>query len=240
MDGIIDVHCHIIPNVDDGVETFEECRELLKMEYAQGVRTIIATPHFRRTMFETPLDKILQQYEEVKVIAKEIETGIEIILACEYYSDLEMVDNLNAKARPTIGGTAFVLVEFHESVEFTLMRERLYELICNGYEPIVAHIERYKILVENIAYVEELVSLGAKMQLNAESIVGLDGWKIKRFCKKIMKEDYLYVVGSDAHGIRKRPPCMGRCAVYIEKKMGRDYAQKIMIENPQNMLLGEI
>lgn len=236
MEGIIDIHCHIIPEVDDGVRTFEECRKLLEMEYAQGVRTIIATPHFRRTMFETPIDKIQVQYEQVKAIANEVGTGIEVVLGCEYYADLEMVDNLNAKARPTMGDTAFVLIEFPENVKFALMRERVYELICNGYEPIVAHIERYKVLVEEIAYVEELVTLGAKMQLNAESIIGLEGWKIKRFCKKMMIEDYLYAVGSDAHGITRRPPYMRRCAVYIEKKMGNDYAQKVMIDNPQNIL----
>jgi Capsular polysaccharide biosynthesis protein len=236
MEGIIDVHCHIIPGVDDGVRSFEECRELLEMEYAQGVRTIIATPHFRRTMFETPLDKIKEQYEEVKMLAKDIGTGIEVILGCEYYTDLDMIDNLNSKARPTIGDTAFVLVEFSENVKFALMRARIYELICNGYEPIVAHIERYKILIEEIAYVEELIALGAKMQLNAQSIIGSEGWKVKRFCKRMMREDYLYVVGSDAHDIDRRPPYMGRCAAYMEKKMGRDYVQKIMIENPQNIL----
>ena len=236
MEGIIDIHCHIIPGVDDGVRTFEECREVLEMEYAQGVRTIVATPHFRRTMFETPFDKIQAQYKIVKAVAGRVETGIEIILGCEYYTDLEMVDNLNSKARPTIGDTAFVLVEFSENVKFSLMRARVYELICNGYEPIVAHAERYKILVEEMAYVEELVALGARIQLNAGSIIGTEGWKIKRFCKKVMREDYLYAVGSDAHDADRRPPYMGRCATYMEKKMGRDYAQKIMKDNPQNII----
>ena len=239
MQGIVDIHCHLIPDVDDGVQTFEECRKLLEMEYAQGVRKIIATPHFRRAMFECPLDKIQKQYEEVVTIAKEIGTkddGIEVILGCEYYADSEMIDELNNKTRSTIGNTKFVLVEFAENEVFSYMRERIYQLVCNGYEPIIAHAERYITLLKKKEYIDELVHLGARIQLNARSIIGLNGWRVKAFCKKIMKADYLYAVGSDAHDTNRRPPHMECCAVYLKKKMGYAYAHKVMVENPQRLL----
>lgn len=238
MKGIIDVHCHIIPGVDDGVQTLDECRKLLEMEYAQGVRTIIATPHFRRGMFECPIERIKAEYEKVKAVAKEIGGGMEIILGCEYYADLDMIESLNNKEKSTIGDTSYVLIEFSENTKFAFIRERIYELICNGYEPLVAHAERYMTLRDGTEKINELVALGAKIQLNAESIIGLEGRRIKKFCKKMMKENYLYAVGSDSHDCSKRPPYMGRCAVYLEKKMGSDYAHRVMIDNPWKILAG--
>lgn len=237
MEGIIDIHCHIIPGVDDGVETFEECRKLLQMEYEQGVRTIVATPHFRRQMFECPIGKIKEQYEKAKVLAKEV--GIELVLGCEYHADSAMIENLKSKLCSTIGETKYVLVEFSETSKFSFIREKVYELICNGYKPIVAHAERYMTLLDDMGKIEELTELGVKIQLNAESIIGLEGRKIKKFCKNMMKDNYMYVVGSDSHDIRRRPPYMRRCATYIEKKIGREYARKVMIDNPQGILAGD-
>ena len=82
MKGLYDIHTHIIPHVDDGADTIEITKKILQMEYNDGVRTIFATSHFRRRMFETPMEKIRQQYLQVQQAAKEIAPDLRLILGC--------------------------------------------------------------------------------------------------------------------------------------------------------------
>jgi len=234
MIGIIDVHCHILSGVDDGAKTLEESKKMLEMEYAQGVRTIIATPHYRRHMFQYSKEKVEEQYKQLQEVAAKVGDGLKLVLGCEYYAEQDMVERLNNDKCYTIAGTRHVLTEFSSATEYSFMRECIYALISNGYIPIIAHVERYVALKKN--QIKELVELGALMQLNADSILGKKGHKVKKFCQNMMKEDLLNFVGTDAHGIRERAPRIAKCARYVEKKMGQDYAQKIFINNPAEIL----
>jgi len=235
MIGIIDIHCHIISDVDDGARTNDESKAMLELAYDEGVRTIIATPHFRKGMFECSIEKIEKQYRAVKEIAQGIGDGMEVLLGCEYYAEIDMVQNLKQEPRYTLAGTSFVLIEFSGDTEFSYMRALVQELVCGGYKPILAHIERYECLYKRF-YASELVNLGAQIQLNADSIVGENGRKVKKFCKKIIKDNLLGFIGTDGHDTKMRCPSIAKCANYLEKKMGYDYAKKILIDNPQKII----
>ena len=112
MKGLYDIHTHIIPHVDDGADTIEITKKILQMEYNDGVRTIFATSHFRRRMFETPMEKIRQQYLQVQQAAKEIAPDLRLILGCEFHANLDMVETLNAGVSKTMGDKRFGLSEF--------------------------------------------------------------------------------------------------------------------------------
>ena len=84
---------------------------------------------------------------------------------------------------------------------------------------------------------DHLVRTAAGIQVNAGSILGRSGKKIQKFCRSLMKYDLLPYIGSDAHDVTERPPRMGECASYLEKKMGRDYAEQILVRNPSEILL---
>ena len=81
--GIYDIHCHIVPGVDDGATDIGETVKLLRMEYEQGVRTVIATPHFRFRMFETPAEKVREQFRLVEKAASEISPDLHVYLGFE-------------------------------------------------------------------------------------------------------------------------------------------------------------
>ncbi len=229
------MHAHILANVDDGAKNLEETREILKTEYADGVRKIFLTPHYRRGMFEASEDEILRRYEEAKKIAKEISEDLELILGCEFYAsgDVEILKNEPSRL---MGETNFVLLEFSDSFSYRDIQNKCSELLMNNYIPIIAHIERYSILRKNIDYIEQLVDLGAYIQINASSILGMDGFNMKRFCKKVMKNDLLHFVGSDVHNLTTRKPLIGKCVKYVEKVMGEEYMRKIFVDNPLEII----
>lgn len=236
MKGLYDVHCHIIPNVDDGADNMEESIKMLKLEYAEGVRNIIATPHFRFNMFETPLEEIREQYLRLMAAARRIGDGINLYLGCEFHANMEMADMLQSKKVSTMAGSRYVLTEFSGSAEKKYVRERLYSLISHGYRPIVAHVERCAKVRADLNFIEDLVDMGAYMQVNSESIMGKEGFTIKRFCVKLMRADLLHFVGTDCHGSTYRTPKMREAYEYVAKKMGADYAEWLFIQNPESMI----
>lgn len=231
---LTDIHCHILPGVDDGPDRMEETKAMLRMEYDAGVRTIIATPHYREDMFETPMKRVYQSYMETRELAKA--EGIRLYLGCEYHTCSRMVKDLKKKRRPGMAGSRFVLTEFSAIDQYEKFRRQIYDLIAAGYHPVVAHAERYSCLREQSGRIEELIDLGAYIQINAGAVLGEGGSKIKKFCRQIMEEDLVHFIASDAHGARYRKPNLGTCAEYISKKMGRAYAEKIFCENPVYIL----
>lgn len=237
MKGLYDIHCHIIPYVDDGADNIDIAIEMLELEYEEGVRSIIATPHFRMNMFETPLEKVQKEYMRLKERAKMIgEDGIELYLGCEFHVNLDMVELLQSKKVPTMAGSRYVLTEFAGPADQNQIRERLYSLISSGYKPIIAHAERCSNLRGDFDFIEEIVEMGAKIQINAESIVGKGGFGMKRFCLRLMKEGFLHFVGTDAHGSSYRVPEIKNAYRYVAKKMGDDYAEEIFIFNPSQII----
>lgn len=210
---------------------------MLKLEYAEGVRHIIATPHFRFNMFETPLEKVQAEFAALKEEAKNIgEDGIDMYLGCEFHVNMNMAEMLREKKVLTMAGSRYVLVEFSGPAEQSQIRERLYSLISIGYKPIIAHVERCAKLRSDVNFVEEMVEMGARIQVNAESIMGKEGFGTKRFCNKLMKEDLLHFVGTDCHGSSFRVPKLKDAYNIIARKMGEDYAEQIFIDNPARII----
>lgn len=238
MENTWDIHCHILPEVDDGARTIDESLKLLRMEFDDGVRNIILTPHYRREMFETPEEKIEQQFQALRKAAKQTLPELHLYLGCELHTSMDMLEAFQHRKHLTLAGSFYVLTEFGGGDTKAYIKERCYALLSNGYQPILAHVERYSCILKDLDLVNELRQMGCMIQVNAESILGKGGWGIKRFCKKLMKEDMLDFVGSDAHGTTRRIPQMGACADYIEKKMGTEYAVHILCENP-SIILGK-
>ena len=229
---LVDIHCHILPGVDDGAPDMETSRAMIRDAYEQGVRYIIATPHYRPEMFEPSMKKVIRVYHELRDYAEEV--GIGLRLGCEYYRNEQMIRHLDKKLRPTMLGSRYVLTEFSTNDSFVTVRNYIYELITKGYRPIVAHVERY-FCCQEPERIQELKKLGAQIQINADSVLGYEGHTIKKFCAGLMKDDLVDFIGSDAHNLEGRKMNLGKCATYVRKKRGQDYAEEIFVDNPRRI-----
>ena len=211
---LVDIHCHILPGVDDGAPDMETSRAMIRDAYEQGVRYIIATPHYRPEMFEPSMKKVIRVYHELRDYAEEV--GIGLRLGCEYYRNEQMIRLLDKKLRPTMLGSRYVLTEFSTNDSFVTVRNYIYELITKGYRPIVAHVERY-FCCQEPERIQKLKKLGAQIQINADSVLGYEGHTIKKFCAGLMNDDLVDFIGSDAHNLEGRMMNLGKCATYVRK-----------------------
>ena len=229
---LVDIHCHILPGVDDGATDMETSKAMIREAYKQGVRYMIATPHYRPEMFEPSMSKVISVYRKMRTYAAKI--GIDLRLGCEYYRNDQIIYHLDNKLRPTMLGGKYVLTEFSTNDSFITIRNCNYELIVRGYHPIIAHVERY-FCCQEPERIQELKKLGAQIQINADSVLGYEGHTIKKFCAGLMKDDLVDFIGSDAHNLEGRKMNLGKCATYVRKKMGQDYAEEIFVDNPRRI-----
>ena len=182
------------------------------------------------------MELVKKQFLRLRKAAREIgDEGIEMYLGCELHSSMDMVECLKKGRRLTLAGSRFVLVEFSNGDEKSYIEERVRSLLMNGFIPVIAHVERYKATRNDIGFLRELKDMGAYIQVNADTISGLDGLGAKTFAKKVMKSGLLDFVGSDGHRQTERIPEIGKCVAKMEKTMGSEYVKKIFIRNPQKI-----
>jgi protein-tyrosine phosphatase len=234
MENLTDLHCHILPYVDDGAENLAEALEMLRMEQQQGVRTVVLTPHSRTGMFETGAAEILRQFDRLKTLAAETEgcERLTLLLGREYHCDAAFARRLAAGGVMTLGAGSALLMEFSSRHSAQDVFSYVAAAAQAGYQPVIAHVERYPCIRQQPENARALVQAGVWLQINASSVLGQEGWQQKRLCRWLMREDLVRFVGSDAHHIDYRPPNLGACARYVEKKMGAAYAQRIFHRHP--------
>lgn len=236
---LTDIHCHIVPYVDDGAEDLNESLELLSIMYVQNVRNICATVHLRGGMFETSDETLLEQFLIVKEAAEERFPGLSLYLSREYHCDETFYDLLAKGTLIPYGSGNILLTEFSSRHTASYIFKYTQYIIARGYIPLIAHAERCRALRDDIKLIGKLKDAGALIQLNADSILGIEGTTERGFCKKLLKEKMADVVASDAHDPTYRPPRLLECAQWLERKFGAAYTEKLIYDNPEYILHGK-
>lgn len=229
LQGMTDIHCHILPEVDDGARSVREAVRMLNMQRENGVSTVILTPHFRPGMFEPTVSQIYTSYYRLKAAAAD--TGIRLLLGREYHISSRFEEHVKMKSLPVLADSDYVLAEYSSRHSYALIRRSSELMLRAGYRPVIAHVERYPDL-SDIEKVEELCRMGVLMQVNAGSILGEETRTAKKYCRKLIDRDLVHFIASDAHRTNIRKPNLGKCYTYISKKIGEDYAEKIFRTNP--------
>lgn len=238
---MIDIHSHIIFDVDDGPKTKQDSKDLLTEAYAQGVRTIVATSHRRRGMFETPEEKILANFLEVKSLAADVAKDLTVLYGGELFFTPDILDKLEAGRVPTMNGTRFALIEFSSVTPWKDIHDALNRILMLGITPVVAHIERYNALEFNKDRVQEIINMGCYTQVNSAHVLKskLFGDKLKVYKKRVkffLDENLVHIVSSDMHNMDNRKPYMKAAYDYINDQYGRRRAQDLFYENAQTLL----
>lgn len=194
-----DMHSHLIPGIDDGSPDIETSLELIRGMAALGYKKLITTPHIMWDMYRNERDDILKQLEILRLAVKKEGIAIELHAAAEYFLD-EHVEMLLKNNEPllTIKGN-MVLVEFSMALAPMNLKDILFEMQMKGYQPIIAHPERYIYLERNKEFYDELKDTGCMFQLNLLAVGGFYGKSVKELANYLVKKEYYDFVGTDLH-----------------------------------------
>ncbi|KJQ59567.1 capsular polysaccharide biosynthesis protein Cps4B [Streptococcus gordonii] len=241
---MIDIHSHIVFDVDDGPKTIEDSRALLEESYRQGVRTIISTSHRRKGMFETPEEKIEENFKQVQKLAKEIADDLTILYGAEIYYTSDILDKLEQGKIPRLADSQYALIEFSMITPYKEIHTALSNVLRLGVTPVVAHIERYHCLENDEKKVRDLINMGCYTQINSSSVLKPklfgDTYKfMKKRAQFFLEKDLVHFVASDMHNLDPRPPYMQEAYQIISKKYGESHAEQLFRKNQELLLRSE-
>lgn len=204
---MIDIHSHILPGIDDGSKDFHTTIEMLKNAVKCGTKEIVATPHYCIGYGETPYNKVKEMVQELNVKVKTAGIDIDIFHGQEVYYSNNMIKDYEEGIIGTINDSKYMLYELpmREFPEDAL--DTLYEMQLKGLTLIMAHPERYKIIIEKPERINDFIEEGILLQMNAGSIEGKFGKEVKKTAEILLKNNVYNFIGSDAHGIGSR--CTG-------------------------------
>jgi protein-tyrosine phosphatase len=199
---VADMHNHLIPGIDDGATDLESSIVMIRAMHGLGYRKFIATPHVQWEMFKNTHEIIENGAKIVRERLAETEMKVEFRGAAEYYLD-EHVDDLLEKNIPLLTiHKNMVLVEFSFIRQPMDLKEKLFQLQIKGYQPIIAHPERYLYFGANKKSYDDLHDMDCIFQLNLLSLCGYYGKKQEELAQYLIKKKYVSLLGSDLHNIR--------------------------------------
>lgn len=238
--GLFDMHSHILPGLDDGARDWEETRKLIDMAYNQGIRHVLATPHYIEGENSYTKVQLLECFEKVKKMEEEIHPDLKLYLGHEIFYSVSVVEDLKMGEIQTLNGGRYVLVEFPNHISYRELQHAMRNLIQACYKPIIAHMERYECLFKRRERIVELKKMGVYFQMNIGSIIGGFFDSRVRECRKLILEGQIQLLGTDMHSAKYRPPRMAEAMEWLNKKLPDGLREKLLYENPTKILNDKI
>jgi protein-tyrosine phosphatase len=232
---MVDIHCHILPGIDDGSKSWEMTAEMCRKAVADGVTHIVATPHandryeYNRARFTDMLGQLHDAADG----------QLSFSLGCDFHFSYENIqDALEHPRRYTIGDTQYLLIEFSDYGIPPTVQQQLLGLRSRGMVPIITHPERNQWLLKKPAMVLDLIEQGCLVQVTANAVTGAWGKRSQQMVTWLLEKNAIHVVASDAHDPVRRTPVMSEARNSISNAASPQIAQALVVDNPAAIVEG--
>ncbi len=198
----VDIHSHLLPGLDDGVQSFEEAEEIILHFQRLGYKKLITTPHVMSDFFRNSNEDILNKLAELNAYLKQ--KGIDVIIeaAAEFYLDEALVDRIETDSPLLTFGKKYFLFETNFMTEPLNLKEFIFLATTKGYRPVLAHPERYLYLQSNFSKAEDLIGRGVLFQVNISSLSGYYSKSAQQTAQKLIDKGHVHFLGSDCHNLQ--------------------------------------
>ncbi len=235
---MIDLHCHILPGLDDGAATLDEALAMARMAAADGIRTIVASPHITPGVYDNRPDRITAAASAFQERVKQENIPIEIIPGADVRISHEMLWRKDAYLCINRDGSHLLLEFPHELVPPG--SERFIEALrAKGLVAVITHPERNAEIQRRPARLEPFIKMGCLVQVTAMSLTGEFGPRAQQVVEGFLKEGWVDVIATDAHDTAKRPPILSRAVRRAEALVGVEAARAMVFEMPEKIVKGE-
>lgn len=235
---MIDIHCHILPNFDDGSSCIRESVGMAAIACDSGVTDIVCTPHVRcgDDNPATVMSEIKSLYDSLVSEVKEAEIPVRLHMGAEILLLPGTTTYIERKLLPTIAGGDYILVEFPFDAPSEYILSMLKKVKSTGFRPVIAHPERYSASRREPGLLPELFDRGYILQINKGSILGSFGSRIRATAIEMLDHGLCHVIASDAHSTQSRTPDMGRVLEFLNERYDPDYIELLLEENPKRII----
>jgi len=236
---MIDLHCHILPGIDDGAKTIDETLEMARIAVKEGIHHIIATPHYIQYSDYLGKQDVEKLVDEVNLIFRKEQIPLTVSAGHEVYMTPDLPKLVEQKEVSTLNNSQYILVEFPMNDIPMYAEDIFYELRLMGLTPILAHPERYPMIMENPNLLLKFLKLGVLCQTNVGSIRGFFGERVQKTAIQLIEHNMIHFIATDAHTPRNRAPKLQKALEEITKISG-EKAKELFIENPMKVYNNEV
>jgi protein-tyrosine phosphatase len=234
--GMVDIHSHILPGVDDGSTSWEATIAMCELAAKDGITHMVATPHSDDT-YKYDRKKHEETLQELR---ERIGGAMEFSVGCDFHMSFENITAVRrTPAEFCIGNTNYLLVEFSDFGVSRKMLKTLEEFLDFGLTPIVTHPERNRMLQANPDLIIEMAEAGCLVQVTANSLTGFWGSTARKIGEWLLKQNAVHVLASDAHDPKHRLPVLSKGRAAAAAIVGEEIASLLVCENPQAIVRGE-
>lgn len=237
---MVDIHCHILPRIDDGSRSLSESIAMARVAASSGVTQIAATPHFvgkAESLEELP--RIVSRVRRLQQELVHQEIPVEIVPGAEILFLPETLELARREMLPTLGHSRYLLTEFYFDYPAEELDGALKALKEMDYIPVVAHPERYAAVQNQPELVYGWFDRGMVIQMNKGSVLGSFGNSAERCAQKLLDRGMVHVIASDGHRADSRTPDMSFIRSWAEDNLGRSYSDVVLRRNPGLILRGK-
>jgi protein-tyrosine phosphatase len=230
---LIDLHCHILPGIDDGSPDLGVSLDMARMAVADGITTIACTPHIFPGVYDNTGPLINLAIEELRAALREEDIPLRLLSGADVHIAPDLVPGLRSGRVLGINGSRYFLFEPPQNVLPPRFDDFVFNLLTAGYVPILTHPERLAWIENHYELVRRLAGAGVLLQLTAASITGRFGRRVRYWSDRMLEEDLVFLIATDAHNTDKRPPLLSEAREILDQRYGDDYATRLVLNHPQ-------
>lgn len=237
---MIDIHSHILPDVDDGSKSMEMSINMAKTYKENGYKRVIASPHFIDRITSRTAEEVLQAKAILEKRLEEESIDLEILLGNEIYFSDDILSDIEKGYALKLNNTRYILIEFPSTDIPNYTEDIIFSLQLKGYIPVIAHPERNTKIIRNPNILYELVERGVLAQLNLHSLVGLYGRKTMELSKVLINNNLIHFVATDCHSDGRRSPDVKKALKKLLRIADREVYNRIVYRNPESLIQNKI
>jgi len=233
---MIDIHCHILPGMDDGPRNLRESLAMARMAVADGIQAVVATPHTFNGVYCNRREDILEGVRRLAEALVEHHIPLILLVGADVHFEEDLIDKLETKKVLPLNNGKYLLLELpSQSVPFKA-NEIFFEIRVKGYYPILTHLERNHYIQQHPEIVGDWAEHGAVIQITAASLTGGFGRRAYECSCRLLENGWVDVLATDAHSLNQRPPVLSRGLKAAQEIIGRDEALKLVSLYPEMIL----
>jgi protein-tyrosine phosphatase len=233
---MIDLHCHLLPGVDDGAADLGTALAMARIAVDDGIKVIACTPHIYPGMYDNDGPAIRRAVAELQTRLEEADIPLRLTLGADAHIAPDLVAGLRAGRVPTLHDSRYFLLEPPHHVAPPRLADTVFDLLAAGYVPVITHPERLSWIEDHYETFVELARKGAWLQVTAGSLTGRFGKAARYWAERLLDEGWVHILATDSHGVDRRPPLLAEGQRVAERWLGAGEALHLVETRPQGIL----
>lgn len=233
---MIDIHCHMLPGIDDGADCLDTSLEMAKLAVADGVQTTFCTPHIYPGLYENTGPDIRERVAKLQIALDDNGIALKLSFGADAHLVPELFAGLRSGRVPTLGGSRYLLLEPSHHVRPPRFTESVFEIIGAGYVPVITHPERLTWAGQHKSDFTELSRSGAWIQVTGGALLGRFGKNAQHLAEYFVGEGWTDVLASDGHTTGRRAPVLAEAHRRAEQLLGKDEASRLVHDRPRAII----